>query len=98
MITQILNLDATIIVAALGLLGTIYTVKTNTLLQHNKQLMEMLETQQDDIIQLKEQHAEESRRLEERILSLTCENNDLRKEIIDLKLTIGRIGVNKELV
>ena len=98
MISQFLNLDATIIVSALGLFGTIYTVKTNTLLQHNKQLMEMIESQQDDIIQLKEQHAEESRRLEERILSLTCENNDLRKEIIELKLTIGRMGVNKESV
>ena len=98
MISQFLNLDATIIVSALGLFGTIYTVKTNTLLQHNKQLMEMIESQQDDIIQLKEQHAEESRRLEERILSLTCENNDLRKEIIELKLTIGRMGVNKESI
>ena len=98
MISQFLNLDATIIVSALGLFGTIYTVKTNTLLQHNKQLMEMIESQQDDIIQLKEQNAEESRRLEERILSLTCENNDLRKEIIELKLTIGRMGVNKESI
>ena len=96
--TQLLNLDATVIVAALGLFGTIYTVKTNTLLQHNKQLMEMLENQQNDIIQLKEQHAEESRRLEERILSLTSENNDLRKEIIDLKLTIGRMNASKELM
>lgn len=95
-ITQFLNLDATIIVAAIGLLGTIYTVKTNTLLQHNKQLMEMLENQQDEIIKLKEQHAEESKRLEEKILSLTSENNDLKKEIMDLKLTLGRF--NKDLV
>lgn len=95
-ITQFLNLDATIIVAAIGLLGTVYTVRTNTLLQHNKQLIEMLEAQQDEILKLKDQHAEESKRLEERILSLTSENNDLRKEIMDLKLTLGRI--NKGLV
>lgn len=95
-ITQFLNLDATIIVAAIGLLGTVYTVRTNTLLQHNKQLIEMLEVQQDEILKLKDQHAEESKRLEERILSLTSENNDLRKEIMDLKLTLGRI--NKGLV
>ena len=82
-ITQLFNVDATIIVAALGLFGTVYTVKTNTLLQHNKQLMEMLEIQQDEIIKLKEQHAEESRRLEEKILLLTSENNDLRKEVYD---------------
>lgn len=92
-ITQLFNVDATIIVAALGLFGTVYTVKTNTLLQHNKQLMEMLEIQQDEIIKLKEQHAEESRRLEEKILLLTSENNDLRKEVYDLKLTLGRIKI-----
>ena len=92
-ITQLFNVDATIIVAALGLFGTVYTVKTNTLLQHNKQLMEMLEIQQDEIIKLKEQHAEESRRLEEKILLLTSENNDLRKEVYDLKLPLGRIKI-----
>ena len=92
-ITQLFNVDATIIVAAIGLFGTVYTVKTNTLLQHNKQLMEMLEIQQDEIIKLKEQHAEESRRLEEKILLLTSENNDLRKEVYDLKLTLGRIKI-----
>ena len=92
-ITQLFNVDATIIVAALGLFGTVYTVKTNTLLQHNKQLMEMLEIQQDEIIKLKEQHAEESKKLEEKILLLTSENNDLRKEVYDLKLTLGRIKI-----
>ena len=92
---ELVNLDSTIIVAALGLLGTIYTVKTNTLLQHNKQLIEMLESQQDEIIKLKEQHAEESRRLEEKIVSLTSENNDLRKEIMELKFTLG---IDKGLV
>ena len=92
-ITQLFNVDATIIVAALGLFGTVYTVKTNTLLQHNKQLMEMLEIQQDELIKLKEQHSEESRRLEEKILLLTSENNDLRKEVYDLKLTLGRIKI-----
>lgn len=88
---QLINLDSTIIVAALGLLGTIYTVKTNTLLQHNKQLIEMLESQQDEILKLKDQHAEESRRLEEQIVSLTSENIDLRKEIMELKFTLDRI-------
>ncbi len=87
-ITQLLNLDATIIVAALGLFGTIYTSKTNTLLQHNKRLIEMLEAQREEINELKEQHAEESRRLEEKIILLTSENNDLRKEVYDLKLTL----------
>lgn len=90
-IFQLLNLDSTIIVAALGLLGTVYTVKTNTLLQHNKQLIEMLELQQDEIIKLKEQHAEESKRLEDKILSLTSENTDLRKEVMELKFTLNRI-------
>lgn len=90
-LTQLFTLDSTIIVAALGLFGTIYTVKTNTLLQHNKQLIEMLEIQQEEILQLKEQHAEESKRLEEQIISLTSENYDLRKEIMALKFTLDRI-------
>ena len=93
-LTQFLNLDATIIVAAIGLFGTIYTSKTNTLLQHNKQLIEMIESQQEEIIKLKEQHAEESRRLEEKIVQLTSENSDLKEEVMDLKLSLGRI--NKE--
>lgn len=88
---QLLNLDSTIIVAALGLLGTVYTVKTNTLLQHNKQLIEMLELQQEEILKLKEQHAEESKRLEDKIVLLTSENNDLREEIMELKFTLDRI-------
>lgn len=88
---QLFNLDSTIIVAALGLLGTVYTVKTNTLLQHNKQLIEMLENQQEEIQQLKEQHAEESQRLEEQIVSLTSENYDLRKEIMALRFALDRI-------
>lgn len=90
-IFQLINLDSTIIVSALGLLGTMYTVRTNTLLQHNKQLIEMLEMQQEEILKLKEQHAEESKRLEDKITSLTSENNDLRKEIMELKLTLNRI-------
>lgn len=93
-LTQFLNLDATIIVAVIGLFGTIYTSKTNTLLQHNKQLIEMIESQQEEIIKLKEQHAEESRRLEEKIVQLTSENSDLKEEVMDLKLSLGRI--NKE--
>lgn len=88
---QLLNLDSTIIVAALGLLGTVYTVKTNTLLQHNKQLIEMLELQQEEILKLKEQHSEESKRLEDKIVLLTSENNDLREEIMELKFTLDRI-------
>lgn len=88
---ELVNLDSTIIVAALGLLGTIYTVKTNTLLQHNKQLIEMLELQQEEILKLKEQHSEESKRLEDKIVLLTSENNDLREEIMELKFTLDRI-------
>lgn len=85
---QFFNLDATIIVAAIGLLGTIYTSKTNTLLQHNKRLIAMLEAQREEINELKEQHAEESKRLEEKIIQLSSENIDLRNEVYDLKLTL----------
>lgn len=84
-----LNIDATVIVALIGLFGTIYTVKTNTLLQHNKQLIEMLENQQDELKELKEQHAVESERLEKKISILTEENAELRKEVAALRCELA---------
>lgn len=84
-----LNIDATVMVALIGLFGTIYTVKTNTLLQHNKQLIEMLENQQDELKELKEQHAVESERLEKKISILTEENAELRKEVAALRYELA---------
>ncbi|MGL4877965.1 hypothetical protein [Paraclostridium dentum] len=90
------NLDSTIIVAMIGLFGTIYTVKTNALLTLNKQLMEMVESQNElieaqrkEIEALKEQYKKESKRLEHKILVLTGENTSLRKEIIKLQQALS---------
>lgn len=85
-----LNIDATVIVALIGLFGTIYTVKTNTLLQHNKQLIEMIENQQDELRELKEQHTVESERLEKKISILTEENAELRKEVAALRYELAK--------
>ena len=64
------NIDATIIVAALGLIGTFYTIQSNksdkkqdTMVQANEQLMNMVQSLTKEITVLKEQHEEESRRL-----------------------------------
>lgn len=85
-----LNIDATVIVALIGLFGTIYTVKTNTLLQHNKQLIEMIENQQNELRELKEQHTVESERLEKKISILTEENAELRKEVAALRCELAK--------
>lgn len=85
-----LNIDATVIVALIGLFGTIYTVKTNTLLQHNKHLMEMIENQNEELKELKEQHLTESERLEKKISILTEENAELKKEVAALRLELAK--------
>ena len=46
------TLDATIIVAMLGLFGTIYTSKMSTLTKMNEQLMELVEESHEEIRQL----------------------------------------------
>lgn len=85
-----LNIDATVIVALIGLFGTIYTVKTNTLLQHNKQLMEMIENQNEELRDLKEQHLIEYERLEKKISILTGENAELKREVSALRLELAK--------
>lgn len=85
-----LNIDATVIVALIGLFGTIYTVKTNTLLQHNKQLMEMVESQHEELKELREQHLVESERLEKKISILTEENAELRREVAALRCELAK--------
>ena len=47
------TLDATIIVAIVGLFGTIYTSKMSTLTKMNEQLMELVEESHEEIRQLK---------------------------------------------
>lgn len=85
-----LGIDATVIVALIGLFGTMYTVKSNALLQHNKQLMEMIESQNEEIKELKEQHKVESEKLEQKISILTEENAELRNEIAALRSELAK--------
>lgn len=84
--------DSTVIVAAIGLFGTIYTVKTNALLSLNKQLFEMLEqqnelieSQKEDLIELRDKYEKDTKNLESKITMLTSENNSLRQEIQKLQ-------------
>ena len=84
------TLDATIIVAALGLFGTIYTTKMSTLTKMNEQLMELVEESHEEIRQLKMQHAAESERLESKISILTNENIELKNQISELKFVLRK--------
>lgn len=84
------TLDATIIVAMLGLFGTIYTSKMSTLTKMNEQLMELVEESHEEIRQLKIQHAAESERLENKISILTNENIELKNQISELKFVLRK--------
>ena len=94
------NIDATIIVAALGLIGTFYTIQSNksakkqdTMVQANEQLMNMVQSLTNEITVLKEQHEEESRRLELKIVELTGENQELRNEVTKLNNYLIKLGI-----
>lgn len=87
---QNFTVDATIIVAALGLFGTIYTTKMSTLTKMNEQLMELVEQSHEEIRQLKIQHAAESERLENKISILTNENIELKNQISELKFVLRK--------
>lgn len=81
------SIDATIVIALITLLGTIYTAKTNSIVTTNKQLLEMLEESQQEIKELKKQYmleAERAERLERKILILTKENINLQTEVAKL--------------
>lgn len=95
------NLDSTVIVAIIGLFGTIYTVRTNSLLELNKQLFEMVEqqnelldNQKEEIIKLRQQHQAETEALSYKIGILTSENNSLRQEIMKLQDALSKLKTN----
>lgn len=87
---QAFTLDATIIVALIGLFGTIYTTKMNTLTKMNEQLMELVEQSHEEIRELKLQHAAETERLENKISILTEENIELKNQISELKFVLKK--------
>ena len=91
MIGLVQQVDARIVVALLALIGTLITVignrwskKQDTIIETNKQLMEMFKSSQEEIRLLKEQHAKESERLENKIVQLTAENQALKDEVYKL--------------
>ena len=86
--TQTFTLDATIIVAVIGLFGTIYTTKMSTLTKMNEQLMELVEQSHEEIRELKLQHAAETERLENKISILTNENIELKNQVAELKFVL----------
>ena len=87
---QNFTVDATIMVAMIGLFGTIYTTKMSTLTKMNEQLMELVEQSHEEIRQLKLQHATESERLERKISILTEESIELKNQISELKFVLRK--------
>ena len=94
------QIDATIIVAVIALIGTFATViankagkKQDTIIETNEQLMAMLKCSQEEIRLLKEQYAQESQRLENRIVQLTEENQELRNEVYKLNNYLVKLGI-----
>ena len=94
------QIDATIIVAIIALIGTFATViankagkKQDTIIETNEQLMAMLKSSQEEIRLLKEQHAQESQRLENKIVQLTEENQELRNEVYKLNNYLVKLGI-----
>ena len=94
------QIDATIIVAVIALIGTFTTViankagkKQDTIIETNEQLMAMLKCSQEEIRLLKEQYAQESQRLENKIVQLTEENQELRNEVYKLNNYLVKLGI-----
>lgn len=94
------TIDATIVVAGITLIGTFVTIianktgkKQDAIIETNEQLMTMLKNSQEEIRQLKEQHAQESQRLERKIVQLTEENQELRNEVCKLNNYLIKLGI-----
>ena len=94
------QIDATIIVAVIALIGTFTTViankagkKQDTIIETNEQLMAMLKCSQEEIRLLKEQYAQESQRLENKIVQLTEENQELRNEVYKLNNYLVKLWI-----
>ena len=94
------QIDATIIVAVIALIGTFATViankagkKQDTIIETNEQLMAMLKCSQEETRLLKEQYAQESQRLENKIVQLTEENQELRNEVYKLNNYLVKLGI-----
>lgn len=98
---QIKDMDATVVVALITLVSTFVTVianknskKQDTIIEANDRLMAMLINSQNEIKDLKEQHAKESERLEKKIVLLTQENQELRNEVCKLNNYLIKLGIN----
>ena len=63
------------------------------MVQANEQLMNMVQSLTKEITVLKEQHEEESRRLELKIVELTGENQELRNEVTKLNNYLIKLGI-----
>ena len=96
----LLGIDATIVCSLIALVGTIFTIinnkntkKQDTIIQTNEQLMAMLKTSQEEICSLKEQHAIECHKLEEKIILLTKENQALNEKVNKLNNYLTKLGI-----
>lgn len=99
-IASLNSIDATIIVALITLVGTIYGLKINTnnkkqdlILTANEQLMLMVEKLSIENSKVKEEYAKQTKALEEKIEALTKENSELRKEVYRMNNMLIKLGI-----
>lgn len=91
------NIDATIVVAVITFLGTwlgmIYTRKSQKEDKNFEILNKNLQHSWEEIKNLQEQHAIESQKLEQKIMALTAENQELRREVVKLNNYLIKLGI-----
>lgn len=99
-LTSLNSIDATIIVALITLIGTIYGLwinksnkKQDLILTANEQLMLMVEKLSIENSKVKEEYAKQTKVLEEKIETLTKENSELRKEVNRMNSILIKLGI-----
>lgn len=99
-LTSLNSIDATIIVALITLIGTMYGLwinknnkKQDLILTANEQLMLMIEKLSIENSKVKEEYAKQTKILEEKIETLTKENSELRKEVNRMNSILIKLGI-----
>lgn len=99
-LTSLNSIDATIIVALITLIGTMYGLwinknnkKQDLILTANEQLILMIEKLSIENSKVKEEYAKQTKILEEKIETLTKENSELRKEVNRMNSILIKLGI-----
>ena len=99
-LTSLNSIDATVIVALITLIGTMYGLwinknnkKQDLILTANEQLILMIEKLSIENSKVKEEYAKQTKILEEKIETLTKENSELRKEVNRMNSILIKLGI-----